>query len=161
MPTTRKESLQFGLMMCFGMVFVMTFYNLILNGAIGSMKLTTVLGELMIGFILALGLDIIIVGPVAKKIVFTLPIDKSKKFIVILAMSTCMVVGMAFFMSFFGLAISYLHNGVQGDSFLVKYLTTFGMNFIVALPMQLLVMGPLVRLLFIKFVVNNKTSVAI
>ena len=27
LPTTKKESLQFGLLMCFGMVLVMTMYN--------------------------------------------------------------------------------------------------------------------------------------
>ncbi|MEC3533424.1 DUF2798 domain-containing protein, partial [Bacillus thuringiensis] len=31
MPTTRKENLQFGMMMCLGMVIVMTFYNLLMN----------------------------------------------------------------------------------------------------------------------------------
>ncbi|MFY2307135.1 hypothetical protein ACOSZE_06710 [Lysinibacillus fusiformis] len=31
MPTTRKESLYFGLIMCFGMVLFMTLYNFHLN----------------------------------------------------------------------------------------------------------------------------------
>src|SRR5690349_10996363 len=103
-----------------------------------------------------LTLDIFLVGPGVKKIVSKLPIDKSKKINMILAMSTLMVLAMAFFMSVFGLAISYLHNGNKDDSLLIDYFSTFFKNFIVAYPLQLIVMGPLVRYLFIKFVLKNK-----
>lgn len=101
MPTTRKENLQFGMMMCLGMVIVMTFYNLLMNGAGGPIHVKEVLIELVIGFIIALLIEICIVGPCAKKIVFALPFDKSKKVIMIIAMATTMVIGMVFFMSFY------------------------------------------------------------
>ncbi|WP_042118726.1 hypothetical protein [Paenibacillus larvae] len=48
MPTSKKESIQFGLMMCFGMVLVMTIYNLLLNGVNGSITIPKVIGEFMI-----------------------------------------------------------------------------------------------------------------
>ncbi|MED4228273.1 DUF2798 domain-containing protein [Neobacillus cucumis] len=156
MPTTKKESLQFGLMMCFGMVLFMTIYNLFLSGFIEAITLMEVIKEFIIGFLIALTLDIFIVGPGVKKIVSKLPIDKSKKINMVLAMSTLMVLAMALFMSVFGLAISYLHNGNEDSSLLIDYFSTFLKNFIVAYPLQLIVMGPLVRYLFIKFVLKNK-----
>ncbi|MBP0821776.1 DUF2798 domain-containing protein, partial [Bacillus anthracis] len=114
MPTTRKENLQFGMMMCLGMVIVMTFYNLLMNGSGGPIHIKEIALELLIGFIIALLIEISIVGPCAKKIVFMLPFDKSKKINIIIAMATAMVIGMVFFMSFFGMIMMHLHGGLQG-----------------------------------------------
>ncbi|AJH71217.1 TPA: DUF2798 domain-containing protein [Bacillus cereus] len=156
MPTTRKENLQFGMMMCLGMVIVMTFYNLLMNGPGGPIHIKEIALELLIGFIIALLIEISIVGPCAKKIVFMLPFDKSKKINIIIAMATAMVIGMVFFMSFFGMIMMHLHGGLQGDSFVSIYFSIFIKNFIMAYPLQLIIMGPLVRFLFAKFVLKNK-----
>ncbi|MCU5109694.1 DUF2798 domain-containing protein [Bacillus cereus] len=157
MPTTRKENLQFGMMMCLGMVIVMTFYNVLLNGTGGPIQIKEIALELIIGFIIALLIEICIVGPCAKKLVFTLPFDKSKKVNIIIAMATAMVIGMVFFMSFYGMAIMYFHNGLHGESFVSMYFSIFIKNFIMAYPLQLIIMGPLVRFLFGKFVLKNKS----
>lgn len=157
MPTTRKENLQFGMMMCLGMVIVMTFYNLLMNGTGGQIHIKEIALELIIGFIIALLIEICIVGPCAKKLVFALPFDKSKKVNVIIAMATTMVIGMVFFMSFYGMAMMYLHNGLHGESFVSMYFSIFIKNFIMAYPLQLIIMGPLVRFLFGKFVLKNKS----
>ncbi|MFY4672673.1 DUF2798 domain-containing protein [Bacillus anthracis] len=156
MPTTRKENLQFGMMMCLGMVIVMTFYNLLMNGSGGPIHIKEIALELLIGFIIALLIEISIVGPCAKKIVFMLPFDKSKKINIIIAMATAMIIGMVFFMSFFGMIMMHLHGGLQGDSFVSIYFSIFIKNFIMAYPLQLIIMGPLVRFLFAKFVLKNK-----
>ncbi|HDR4601796.1 MULTISPECIES: hypothetical protein [Bacillus] len=157
MPTTRKENLQFGMMMCLGMVIVMTFYNLLMNGSGGPIHIKEIALELLIGFIIALLIEISIVGPCAKKIVFMLPFDKSKKINIIIAMATAMVIGMVFFMSFFGMIMMHLHGGLQGDSFVSIYFSVFIKNFIMAYPLQLIIMGPLVRFLFAKFVMKKKS----
>ncbi|AJH83421.1 DUF2798 domain-containing protein [Bacillus thuringiensis] len=157
MPTTRKENLQFGMMMCLGMVTVMTFYNLLMNGSGGPIHIKEIALELLIGFIIALLIEISIVGPCAKKIVFMLPFDKSKKINIIIAMATAMVIGMVFFMSFFGMIMMHLHGGLQGDSFVSIYFSIFIKNFIMAYPLQLIIMGPLVRFLFAKFVMKKKS----
>ncbi|MHA4307359.1 DUF2798 domain-containing protein [Bacillus cereus] len=156
MPTTRKENLQFGMMMCLGMVIVMTFYNLLMNGPGGPIHIKEIALELLIGFIIALLIEISIVGPCTKKNVFMLPFDKSKKINIIIAMATAMVIGMVFFMSFFGMIMMHLHGGLQGDSFVSIYFSIFIKNFIMAYPLQLIIMGPLVRFLFAKFVLKNK-----
>ncbi|MDP7989504.1 DUF2798 domain-containing protein [Bacillus sp. MHSD_36] len=157
MPTTRKENLQFGMMMCLGMVIVMTFYNLLMNGTGGQIHIKEIALELLIGFIIALLIEICIVGPCAKKLVFALPFDKSKKVNVIIAMATTMVIGMVFFMSFYGMAMMYLHNGLHGESFVSMYFSIFIKNFIMAYPLQLIIMGPLVRFLFGKFILTKKS----
>ncbi len=144
------------MMMCLGMVIVMTFYNLLLNGAGGPIHIKEIALELIIGFIIALLIEICIVGPCAKKLVFMLPFDKSKKINIIVAMATAMVIGMVFFMSFYGMAMMYLHGGLQGDSFVSMYFSIFIKNFILAYPLQLIIMGPIVRVLFGKFVMKNK-----
>ncbi|MDA1676296.1 DUF2798 domain-containing protein [Bacillus cereus group sp. TH152-1LC] len=157
MPTTRKENLQFGMMMCLGMVIVMTFYNLLLNGIGGPIHIKEIALELVIGFIIALLIEICIVGPCAKKLVFALPFDKSKKVNMIIAMATAMVIGMVFFMSFYGMAMMYLHGGLQGDSCISMYFSIFIKNFIMAYPLQLIIMGPLVRFIFVKYVLKKKS----
>lgn len=156
MPTTKKESLFFGMMMCAGMVLIMTLYNLYINGLFSVITFKEGILDFAVGFVIAFCLDLLIVGPVAKKVAFKLPYDKSKKVNVIIAISTCMVVGMAFFMSFYGLLTVYLNNGLDADSFVTSYTSIFVKNIILAFPLQLIIMGPLVRYIFIKFVKENK-----
>ncbi|MGM0949318.1 MAG: DUF2798 domain-containing protein [Bacillota bacterium] len=157
MPTNKKEGLIFGVMMCFGMVCVMSIYNAIINGAIHGFSLVTAF-EMIIGFIVALLLDLLLVGPLAKKIAFSMPFDKSKTLYVVLAVSTCMVIGMVLCMSVFGLVTAALSNELNGDSLFSAYLMIVLKNFILAYPLQLLIMGPLVRGIFMKFVKPKLTA---
>ncbi|TWG74344.1 hypothetical protein L604_000700000390 [Bacillus subtilis J27] len=115
--------------------------------------------QMVIGFMVALLFDLLLVGPLAKKIAFRMPFDKTKKIYVILAMSTCMVIGMVLFMSVFGLVTAVLANGLNGDSLFSAYLMIVLKNFILAYPLQLLIMGPLVRGIFMKFVKPKLTAV--
>lgn len=118
MPTTKKEDFYFGLMMCFGMVVVMTFYNLLTHGLIGTISLKEILIQFILGFITAFLLELFIVGPVAKKIALSLPYDKSNKVFVILSISFFMVIEMVLCMSLYGLWTAYLSNSLIGESLL-------------------------------------------
>ncbi|WP_419875107.1 hypothetical protein [Candidatus Pristimantibacillus sp. PTI5] len=158
MPTTKKEDFYFGMMMCFGMVVVMTCYNLIRNGLIGTIPLQGLLMQFVLGFIIAFLLELFIVGPVAKKIALSLPYDKSKKAFVILSISFCMVIGMVLCMSLYGLVTAYFSNGLAGKPLLETYFSFVFNNFIFAFPLQLIIMGPLVRFLFSKFVKGKKMT---
>ena len=139
MPRNKKEGIIFGVTMCFLMVCGMSAYNLALVGKLSYTKFAI---GLIPGFIVAFFFDTVIVGPVAKKIAFKLPIDKNNKLQIILAISLLMVTGMVTFMSVFGLLIrpELLENIVSA------YFTAWGMNFIAALPLQLLLVGPISRL---------------
>ena len=158
MPTTKKESLLFGLMMCFGMVLVMTLYNFYLNGTFGKMTFTEGLLDFVIGFIIAFILDWCIVGPIAKKIAFKLTANTTKKIYTVLTISICMVIGMAFFMSIYGMIMSSLNNGVEYNSIMAAYLSVYSKNLMLALPLQIIIMGPVVRYLFTKYIKSNKNE---
>lgn len=155
LPTTKKESFKFGLMMCFGMVLVMTMYNFYLNGTSGKITFIEGLLDFVIGFIVAFLLDWFVVGPIAKKVALKITANTTKKIYTILAISTCMVIGMAFFMSIYGMIMSSLHSELNNGSIITSFLSTYGKNFIVALPLQLIIMGPLVRFLFIKYIKSS------
>jgi len=78
-PTTKKESMYFGMMMCGGMVLVMTMYNMLINDVIGHITLAEGILNLVITFVFAMAVETFFVGPVAKKVAFSLPFDKSKQ----------------------------------------------------------------------------------
>jgi uncharacterized membrane protein len=138
--------------MCFGMVVVMTFYNLFINGLIGEIPFKGILYQVILTFIIAFLIEIFIVGPAAQKIAFSLPYDKSKKLYVILSMSFFMVIGMVLFMSLYGMLTGYLSKRLGEGSLLESYYSIVFRNFILAFPLQLFIMGRLVRYLFAKFV---------
>lgn len=161
MPTTRKESLYFGLIMCFGMVLFMTLYNFYLNDTFGQISFLGGITDFLIGFIVAIILDLYLVGPIAKKIAFKLTANTSNVLFKILTISTCMVIGMAFFMSIYGLITSYFHKGLYSNSIIKEFLSVFCRNFIVALPLQIIIMGPIVRFLFNKFIKTSQNNLVL
>ena len=106
---------------------------------------------LVFGFIVAFILDVFVVGIVAKKIAFSCSfIDKTKPIQLILTISSLMVLGMVTFMSLFGLVVE----GGLGALSVAAYLNAWKMNFIVALPYQLLIVGPFSR--FVLKIIQNK-----
>lgn len=138
MPTNKKESLLFTSLMCSMMVLGMSVYNLMLHGHFSMGEL---LKGAIPGIIVAFILDEFVVGILAKKIAFKLPINHEKKIQVILTITFCMVLGMVTCMSLFGIIMELgFPNGMLG-----LYLHAWKMNFIVALPLQLLIVGPISR----------------
>ncbi|MGX4586034.1 hypothetical protein [Paenibacillus chitinolyticus] len=161
MPTTKKEHVYFGLMMCCGMVVGMMTYNLVTNGLIGAISWQGILVQFVLCFLIAFVVESFVVGPVAKKIAFSLPLDKSKQILVILSLSFFMVIGMVLIMSMYGLATAYLMSPPAGKSLLGSYFSLVGKNFIFALPLQLLIVGPIARYVFKRFVKSKKTAVSV
>ena len=139
MPRNKKEGIIFGITMCFLMVCGMSAYNLAL---VGKLSFTKFAIGLIPGFIVAFFFDTVIVGPVAKKLAFKLPIDRNNKLQTILAISLLMITGMVTFMSVFGI----LMRPELPENIIHAYFTAWGMNFIAALPLQLLLVGPISRL---------------
>lgn len=158
LPTTKKESFQFGFMMCFGMVLVITIYNFYLNEAMGELSFTEITSDFFIGFIIAFILDLLIVGPIAKKIALKFTAHTTNQLYTILAISTCMVIGMAFFMSMYGVITTNFHTGSPSHSIMTDYNSIFGKNLVLAWPLQILIVGPLVRFVFTKLI-QSKPSV--
>ena len=148
MGQTKFQKFIFTLMMCFFMVLGMTTYNIILNEGFHSNLLNNLLKDFWLGFIVALLLDIFIVGKLAKPLAFKIvkPTKETKQIKIILAISSCMVVGMVLFMSMFGAIVS---SGFTIDA-LKLYPLCVLRNFIMALPLNLLIVSPIVRFIFNK-----------
>lgn len=135
MPRNKKESMIFTLCMCCLMVLGMSCYNSLLHG---SLTLPGLLMGFVPGFIVALLLDIFVVGGIAKKVAFSLPLDRERSWQLPLAISVCMVLGMVTCMSLFGL----LMEAGLGNFGLMDYFHGWMMNFIMALPLQLILVRP-------------------
>jgi len=134
------------------MVVCMTLYQVYTSGLIHTISLKGMLLLFILVFLTAFLLESFVVGPVAKKMAFSLPYDKSKKGLVILSLSFFMVIGMVLCMSLFGLGMAYVTNSLGGGSLFAQYVSMVGKNFLIAFPLQLILVGPLVRYLFVKFV---------
>lgn len=149
MPHNKRESLIYTVMMCFTMVLWMSFYNVAIQ--MGGVH-TAVFSEGWLGFplacICAMCLDWFLVSRLAKGFAFRfLVTPESSDMKKVLAISCSMVVCMVFFMSFYGAVEGCVRSGAW-DRLLLNWLINIPRNFIMALPFQLLVAGPLVRALF-------------
>lgn len=139
MPRNFKEALLFTCMMCGMMVFGMSIWNLQVAGAFAW---SHVFLGFFPGFIVAFILDMLIIGPLAKKVTFSLiPRDSKSKYVKIFAVSGCMVLGMVTCMSLYSIIFNL---GLEGVS-LVAYGQAWLTNFVVALPYNFVVVGPIAR----------------
>lgn len=153
LPTNKKEGIIFTTLMCFLMVLGMSAYNLLIHQ---HFTLSGLLIGLVPGFVVAFILDVFVVGVYAKKLAFKLPINREKKWQAIIAISSLMVLGMVTFMSMFGVIMEI---GITSHIF-SDYLTAWRMNFIAALPLQLLIVGPFSRMVLQKVQMNAKAALS-
>ncbi|ARK32321.1 DUF2798 domain-containing protein [Halalkalibacter krulwichiae] len=149
MPTNKKEGIIFGLFMCFGMVLIMSVYNTALQG-FSAFTVWSVVIIFAVTFIVAFIAESL-VEPIARKLAFSVPFDRSKRMNIILALAFCMVPMMVLIMSGYGVLLQSVTIGIEGSIF-TAYLKTIGLNIIVALPAQLLIVGPISRWLLTKYV---------
>ena len=148
MGQTKGQKFLFTLMMCFGMVLFMTIYNMILNEGFNSNLFSNLLKEFWLGFIVALICDVFIVAKIAKPIAFKIvkQNEDTNPIKLILTISSCMVVGMVLLMSIYG---SVLAVGFNMQALRI-YPMVVVRNFIMALPLNMLIVSPIVRLMFTK-----------
>lgn len=149
MPSNKKEGIIFGLFMCFGMVLIMSVYNTALHG-FSSYTVGSAVIQFIITFIVAFIVESF-VEPKARKMALSLPYDKSREINFIVAIAFCMVPIMVLIMSVYGLILTALMTEIEGSIF-TAYLKIVGLNFIVALPSQLLIVGPISRRLLVKYI---------
>ncbi|KIL07906.1 hypothetical protein SR42_02315 [Clostridium botulinum] len=152
MGQTKLQKFIFTLMICFGMVLGMTIYNMLLNEGFHSQFFNNLLKDFWLGFIVALLLDVFIVGKIAKPIALKIvkPNNETKPIKIILTISLCMVIGMVLFMSMYGAITAVGFN----SGALKIYPLCIIRNFIMALPLNMLIVSPVVRLSFNKVFSN-------
>lgn len=145
MPRNLKEEVVFTAIMAGLMVLVMTGYNVAMAQGLSSGLLMAILSGYPLGLLVAVILDLLIVGPIAKKLAFKYIINdymKKNTVLIGITISVLMVLGMVTFMSLFGITVEgELSNG----HVLATYGHTWIFNLIVALPLQLLIVGPIAR----------------
>jgi hypothetical protein len=149
MPQNKRESLIYTFIMCFTMVFWMSMYNVTLHT--GSFSLDVV-REAWIGFpiayIFAMLCDWFLVSGLAKGFAFKFLVKPdSSPLKKVIAVSCCMVVPMVIIMSMYG-AVEICTKTGAWNTLLIIWLTNIPKNFIMALPFQLIIAGPLVRKVF-------------
>lgn len=151
MPKNKRESFIFTIMMCFFMVFVMSIYNVSLHmGEISLQTLQLAWLGFPIAFLFAMCADWFLVGNLAKGIAFRFFLNEHSSTIKkAITISCCMVIPMVFIMSFYGALEQCIRLGSFSEIMMI-WLGNIGKNVIVALPLQLLVAGPIVRTLFRK-----------
>jgi len=151
MGETNRQKKVFTVMMCMGMVSGMTTYNIVLHNGFSWSFFSHFFHEIGLVFAIALILDLFLVGPFAKKQVFSRVTPDTKKAVIILSIGTTMVVCMVLLMSVFGAIFS------QGFCLqaLKMYPKIVFMNLIVALPLNFLIVSPIVRTIFIKIFPQN------
>ncbi|MEJ8305248.1 DUF2798 domain-containing protein [Saccharibacillus sacchari] len=146
MGKNKKENLIFTTMMCALMVVGMTIYNVLLMQSLSVEALRTMAIGFVPAFIVALVLDIFVVGPLAKKIAGRLVSPNAPMIQKVLTISGFMVLGMVIGMSMYG-ALTHVGftSGLGG-----AYIHSLWTNFICALPLQLVIVGPVTRAIFMK-----------
>lgn len=148
MPKNQRESLIFTVIMCAFMVFFMSVYNITLHDGLSWSVFSKAWMGFPLAYIIALLCDWFIVARFAKKLAFSVVKPDSKAILKITAVSVSMVCGMVVLMSMFG-AIE--NAGLSSPSqLLTTWLHLIPMNFVVALPLQLIVAGPTIRFTFRK-----------
>ncbi|WP_155285820.1 DUF2798 domain-containing protein [Lacticaseibacillus zhaodongensis] len=144
MPKNFKEEVFFSLIMAGLMVFVMAGYNVAMSDGFSAGYVLEVLKGYPLALAIALVLDLGLVGPTAKKIFFNhifKPEMEQKPAIIGIWISVLMVAGMVTLMSAFGIIVT----ANFGGNIVLTYLHTWIFNLFMALPLQLLIVGPIAR----------------
>ena len=126
------------------MVYVMTIYNIWRVHGYSHDIFTAAWMGFPPAYLVAFLADWFVVGNQAKTIAFKIIGKNPPAWKIVICVSTCMVGGMVVVMSLFGAVHSV---GFSSQTLLV-WLHNIPANFAVALPLQILVAGPLVRFIF-------------
>lgn len=155
MPTNKRESLIFTFIMCFCMVLWMSIYNVALQYGEFNGK---IIAEAWLGFplayIFAMCCDWFIASPMAKGFAFTHLVTpgKSSPRAMALAVGSCIVVPMVIIMSLYGACegLTHMPGGILANLYSVPaiWMINIPHNFVMALPWNLLVAGPISRFVF-------------
>lgn len=152
MGKNKIENFIFTTIVCFLMVFGMSAYNSVLKHGFNSSFLLGFLIPLFPVFFIALAIDWFFVGPVAKGLAKKLVNEDTAFIKKILLISLFMVLGMSMCMS---LIATMVEHGIN-NNFYSLFLKTEIKNFIYALPLQLIFVGPIARFIFFKIFPNKE-----
>lgn len=122
---------------------------MILHNGLSESTIYIWLQNFPITFAFAFCINFFLVGPNAKKVALILSRGNKEK--LNLYIPLCMVISMVIIMGTYGTIMSGLTDHIISD-----YFTNLGMSFIVALPLQLFIVGPFVKFVFEKIMSLKK-----
>lgn len=149
MPKTKFQNFIFTLMTAFLMAYFMIVYNISINSGNGLINnnFLIALFELPLEGILVLILAFFIAGPISKKLAFRIVNPKKdNNMFVILSIQTFTVIIMVGLMSIYAL----FSNNLINSNIICNYIVLYCKNFIMAYPLQIFLVGPIIRNLFKK-----------
>lgn len=145
MPKTKAESLFFTAVTAWLMVYVMTLYNHVLtSGTFSGQIMLNALKGMWIEYFIIFLLAYFVSGRLSKSFAFTFVKNVDNPIVIILVIQFFMVILQVAFASIIGV---YHKHGFTMN-IITDYLTTYGRNFILALPLQVILVGPAARYIF-------------
>lgn len=147
MPKTKSQNFIFTLITVILMAYCMIVYSVAINSPEGLMNQTFLIAlkEFPIEGIIVFLLAFFVASPIAKKSAFRIVNPKrDNKIFVILSIQTFTVLIMVGLMSIYALFAQHLIN----KNILCNYIVLYCKNFIMAYPLQIFFVGPLVRKIF-------------
>ena len=152
MPKTRTESIFFTAVTAWIMVYIMTLYNTVLaTGNFTNFTFLIALKGMWIEFVIIFLCAYFISGHVAKKFAFRVVKPDDRPIAIIFAIQIFTVVSQVALASILGVYHGYGFT----NQFIPNYLMTYCRNFIMALPVQLFIAGPVARGIFRKVFVGT------
>lgn len=145
MPKTKSESLFFTAVTAWMMVYGMTLYNLVLvMDSFTNSSFLLALKEMWMEYVIIFLCAYLISGPLAKKLAFRVVQPGDRPIFIIFSIQVFTVVCQVAL----ACILAVWHGNGFTAQFLPDYLSAYCRNFLMALPLQLLAVGPLCRLIF-------------
>lgn len=145
MPKTKFESVIFTAITAWLMVYIMTLYNTVLvSGTFMNATFLTALKEMWLEFVIIFLCAYFISSHLAKHFAFRVVKPGDRPIFMILAIQIFTVISQVALASILGVWHGYGFT----SQFVPNYLSVYCRNFILALPVQLLLVGPIARALF-------------
>lgn len=147
MPKTKFESIIFTAITAWIMVYIMTLYNTVLaSNSFTNATFLIALQGMWIEYIIIFLCAYFISSHVAKYFAFRIVTPEDRSIAIIICIQIFTVISQVALASILG-----VYHGYGFDSQIIPhYLMTYCQNFIMALPIQLLIAGPIARFLFRK-----------
>lgn len=147
MPKTKRQTVFFAAITAWMMVYCMTLYNIVLSSNdFTNRSFWSALSGMWIEYIIILLCAIFIASPLAKKLAFRIVKPSDRPIAIVISIQVFTVVIQVAVGSLLGVIKM---NGL-GAQVLPCYLTAYCRNFLLAMPLQLLLVGPIARWIFRK-----------
>lgn len=155
MPKTKFEVFIFTLITALLMVYFMTLYNTVLvSGSFTNVTFLVALKSMWFEFVIIFLCALLISSPIAKFCAFRVVTPQNRPIIIIFAIQTFTVIFQVMLASILGT----LHGFGFTKNFIPDYIVTYCRNFIMALPLQIILVGPLARFIFRKLFRRGETE---